>query len=47
MKKTGLNGYLYDFRVDYDAIVGDDILVIYKHLIKKHDINECLDCLLQ
>ena len=25
MKKTGLNGYVYDFRVDYDAIALDDI----------------------
>ena len=26
MKKTGLNGYVYDFSVDYEAIVVDDIL---------------------
>ena len=25
MKKTGLNGYVYDFNVDYDAIAVDDI----------------------
>ena len=25
MKKTGLNGYAYDFRVDYDSIAVDDI----------------------
>ena len=25
MKKTGLNGYVYDFSVDYDAIAVDDI----------------------
>ena len=25
MKKTGLNEYVYDFRVNYDAIVVDDI----------------------
>ena len=30
MKKTGLNGYVYDFSVDYDAIVVDDILDIHK-----------------
>ena len=24
MKKTGLNGYVYDFTVDYDAIAVDD-----------------------
>ena len=35
MKKTGLNGYVYDFSVDYDAIAVDDILDIYKYLIKK------------
>ena len=28
MKTTGLNGYVYDFSVDYDAIVVDDILDI-------------------
>ena len=28
MKKTGLNGYVYDFSVDYDAIAADDILDI-------------------
>ena len=27
MKKTGLNGYVYDFSVDYDAVVVDDILL--------------------
>ena len=26
MKKTGLNGYVYDFRADYDAISVDDKL---------------------
>ena len=26
IKKTGLNGYVYDFSVDYDAIAVDDIL---------------------
>ena len=26
MKKTGLNGYVYDFSVNYDAIAVDDIL---------------------
>ena len=30
MKKTGLNGYVYDFSVDYDAIAVDDILDIHK-----------------
>ena len=35
MKKTGFNGYVYDFSVDYDAIAVDDILVIHNHLMKK------------
>ena len=38
MKKTGLNGYVYDFSVDYDAIAVDDILDIHNYLIKKNDI---------
>ena len=28
-KKTGLNGYVYDFSVHYDATVADDILDIH------------------
>ena len=35
MKTTGLNGYVYDFSVDYYAIAVDDILDIYKYLLKK------------
>ena len=38
MKKTGLNEYVYDFSVDYDAIVVDDILEIHKYLMKKNGI---------
>ena len=38
MKKTGFNGYIYDFSVDYDAIAVDDILDIYKYLMKKNNI---------
>ena len=34
-KKTGLNEYVYDFSVDYDAIAVDDIKDIYKYLMKK------------
>ena len=37
MKKTGLNGYVYDFSVDYDAIAVDDILDIHKYLMEKND----------
>ena len=29
MKQTGLNGYVYDFSVDYDIIAVDDILNIH------------------
>ena len=31
MKKTGLNGYVYDFSVDYDGITNDKILDIRKN----------------
>ena len=27
MKKTGLNGYIYNFNVDYDVIAVDDIYI--------------------
>ena len=35
MKDTGLNGYVYDFIVDYDATDVDDIKNILKYLMKK------------
>ena len=38
MKETGLNGYLCDFSVDYDATDVDDILYIHKYLMKKYSI---------
>ena len=38
MKETGLNGYIYDFSVDYDAIAADDILDIHNYLMKKSEI---------
>ena len=38
MKRTGLNGYVYDFSVDYDAADVDDIKDIQKYLMKKNDI---------
>ena len=31
--------YVYDFSVDYDAILVDDILDIHKYLIKKTQSN--------
>ena len=35
MKKTGFNGYVYDFSVGYDATDADDVKDIRKYLIKK------------
>ena len=35
MKKTGLNGYVYDFSFDYDDIAVDDIVDIHNYLMKK------------
>ena len=35
MKKTGFNGYFYDFSVDYNATDVDDIKNIHKYLMKK------------
>ena len=37
-KSTGLYGYVYDFSVDYHAIVNDEILYIYQYLMKKNNI---------
>ena len=45
VKKTGLNGYIYDFSVDCDAIAVDDILDIHKYLMEKNNIKRCLDLL--
>ena len=39
MKKTGLNGYVYGFSVDYNAIADDDILDIHKYLMEKNNIK--------
>ena len=38
MKKTGFNGYVYVFSVDYDATDVDDIVDIHKCLMKINDI---------
>ena len=38
IKDAGLNGYVYDFRVDYDATSVDDIKYIHKYLMKKNNI---------
>ena len=38
MKKTGFNGYISDFSIDYDAISVSNILGIHKNLMKKNEI---------
>ena len=38
MEKTGLNGYVYDFSVDYDAIVVDNIIDFHKYLMENNNI---------
>ena len=37
-KKTGSNGYVYDFSGDYGAIAVDDILDIDNYLMKKNNM---------
>ena len=37
-KKTGFNGYIYNFSTDYNAISVSDILDIHKYLMKKNEI---------
>ena len=37
-EKTGLNGYIHDFSVDYNDTAVDDILDINNYLMKKNDI---------
>ena len=37
-KKTGFNGYIYDFSADYNAIDLDNIKDIHKCIMKKNDI---------
>ena len=38
LKDIRVNGYVYDFSVDYDAIAVDDIKDIHKYLMKKNNI---------
>ena len=38
MKMTGLNSYVYNFSVDYDAADVDDIKNIHKYWMKKNDV---------
>ena len=39
MKKTGLNGFVYDFSVDYKISDTSDIINFHKYLIKKYKIK--------
>ena len=39
---TGLNGYVYDFSVDYKTLDTKNIINIHKYLMKKYDIKYCL-----
>ena len=41
MKKTQLNGYVYNFSVDYNIIDTSNIVDIRKYLMKKHGVK-CL-----
>ena len=38
MNRTGFNGYIYDFSVDYDAIAVKYILEIHKYLTKTNSM---------
>ena len=38
IKKTGLNRHVYDFSVDYVAVIVDDILEIHNYLIKNNGV---------
>ena len=40
-----LQGYVYDFSIGYDSTVVDYVFGIYKYLMKKHDVKQCLDLL--
>ena len=44
-EKRGLNGYVYDFSVDYYIIGVNDVINIHKYLMKKHDIKQFFDFL--
>ena len=38
LKDTGLCGNVYDFSVDYSAIINDEILDIHKSFMKRNNI---------
>ena len=37
--KTGLDGYVYEFFIDYNIIDSSNIIDIHKYLMKKYDIK--------
>ena len=39
MKKTGFNGYVHEFSVDYNIVDTSNIISINKYLTKKHNIK--------
>ena len=42
MKTTGSKRIVNMFSVNFNPIDSNDILDIHKHLIKKHNIKQCL-----
>ena len=38
MQDTGLNGYVYDFSVDYNAVAVNDIKDIHEYLMRKNNL---------
>ena len=42
MKRTGFNGYVYDFIVNYYAVSVDNIKDIHKYLMKKNKTVWCV-----
>ena len=43
MKETGLNGWVYDFSVDYYSVDVDGIFDIHRYLMKTIDVRYCLN----
>ena len=42
MEETGLNGWVYDFSVDYYSVDVDGIFDIHWYLMKSIDVRYCL-----
>ena len=45
MSENSLDGIVYDFSVDHNAIKKENIFNIHNYLMKKHNIKKCLDSL--